>query len=102
MATVSFIVGPLDLLARFGAVLTHLAQGNPSPRRKANPEQAPVCRGASKPSGRMLHDQSCDIRVSAARRQVVFAGHDFLASLGFEIQPGAFGNLAAGLRSGLV
>lgn len=26
----------------FGAVLTHLAQGSPSARRKVNPEQAPV------------------------------------------------------------
>ncbi len=38
----------------------------------------------------------------AARWQVVFAGHDFFAGLGFEFQADASGNLAAGLRGGLV
>ncbi len=32
-----------------------LLKVNPSTRRKVNPEQAPVFRGASKPSGRILH-----------------------------------------------
>ena len=37
-----------------------------------------------------------------ARWQVVFAGHDFFPGLGFQLQPGALGNLSAGLRGGLV
>jgi hypothetical protein len=38
----------------------------------------------------------------AGWRQVVFAGHDFSAGPGFQFQAGGFGNLAAGLGSGLV
>jgi len=37
-----------------------------------------------------------------ARRQKIFAGHDFLSSLRFEVQAGALRNLAASLRSGLI
>ena len=33
----------------------------------------------------------------AGRRQVIFAGHDPFSGLGFQFQPGAFGNLSAGL-----
>ena len=36
---------------------------NPSTRRKANPEQAALWRGASKPEGRTLHEYSCNVRV---------------------------------------
>jgi hypothetical protein len=42
--------------AGFGAAQQRFAQGTPFDAPKGNPEQATVFRGASKPSGRTLHD----------------------------------------------